>query len=199
MQRRELLAGLGSVATLGAAGAIAIRGFPSIESGSADREGAAGSDRADEEETNEAEPVKQVAVETIDAPGSDAGEVQVPATDRPTFIDFFGTWCPPCIDQMPALAEANERIGDEVLFISVTTEAVGRSVTEAEVVEWWDTHGGNWLLGIDPTAELAAQYNPPGYPAAFAIDATGTVQWSDSGVKTADELVAGIEQAFDDE
>jgi thiol-disulfide isomerase/thioredoxin len=199
MRRRELLAGLGSVATLGAAGAIAIRGFPSIEGGSADRDGVASSDRADGEETNEAEPVKQITVETINAPGSDAGEVQVPATDRPTFIDFFGTWCPPCIDQMPALAEANERIGEEVLFISVTTEAVGRSVTEAEVAEWWETHGGNWLLGIDPTAELAAQYNPPGYPAAFAIDTSGLVQWSGSGVKTADELVAGIEQAFDDE
>lgn len=199
MRRRELIAGIGSIATLGAAGAIAIGGFPSIDGSTAGQDGAVDGGATDGDSTGESRSVEQIPIETIDAPGSEAGEVRVPAADQPTFIDFFGTWCPPCIDQMPALAEANERVGDEVLFISVTTEAVGRSVTEDEVVEWWDTHGGNWLLGIDPTAELAAQYNPPGYPSAFAIDTTGTVQWSDSGVKTADELVAGIEQAFSNE
>ena len=187
MRRRELIAGVGSAAALGAGGAIAVGGLPSAGGDSSDDGGAAG-------ETERRDPI---AVETIDAPGSDAGEVRIPAAERPAFIDFFGTWCPPCIDQMPALAAANERVGDEVLFVSVTTENVGGSVTEAEVVEWWTTHGGEWTLGIDPTAELAARYNPPGYPAAFAIDEAGAVAWSDAGVKTADELVAGIERAME--
>jgi len=183
MRRRELLAGVGSAAALGAGGAVALGVFPSVET---DPSGDGGSDQRGQPDP--------IAVETIDAPGSEAGEVRIPGAE-PTFIDFFGTWCPPCIEQMPALAAANERVGDDVLFISVTTENVGGSVTKAEVVEWWETHGGNWTLGIDPTAELAARYAPPGYPAAFAIEPSGAVAWSDAGVKTADELVAGIEQA----
>ena len=194
MRRRDLLAGVGSVAVLGAGGAVALGGFPSV--GGSDASDAEGTDAPGEGGTDRTERPGPIAVETIDAPGSEAGEVRIPAAE-PTFIDFFGTWCPPCIEQMPALAEANERVGDDVLFVSVTTENVGGSVTKDEVVEWWETHGGNWTLGIDPTAELAARYAPPGYPAAFAIEASGTVAWSDAGVKTADELVAGIARAME--
>ncbi|WP_276256151.1 TlpA family protein disulfide reductase [Halomontanus rarus] len=187
MRRREILAGLGSVGAIGGAGLVSMYGLPPIE-------GSIGETDGDASPASVPDPI---TIETIDAPGSEDGEVSIPATDRATFIDFFGTWCPPCVEQMPALGEVNERIGESVRFVSVTTEAVGRSVREEEIVEWWDEHDGNWLLGIDPTAELAEQYLAGGYPSAVAIDDSGRVQWSESGVKTADELVAGIQQAID--
>lgn len=188
MQRREVLAGVGSVGILGSAGMAAIWGLPS-STGDPNASG-------NPVETNSAAP-DQITIETVDAPGSEAGDVQVPAVDQPTFIDFFGTWCPPCIEQMPALAAAHERIGSDVLFLSVTNEAVGSAVTEDELVEWWDKHGGNWLLGLDPTAELTARYLAGGYPSAVAIGPDGQVQWSDSGVKSTDELIMGIEQTLE--
>jgi|AntDeeMetagen192_2_1112575.scaffolds.fasta_scaffold00145_14 thiol-disulfide isomerase/thioredoxin len=190
MRRRDILAGVGSLGTIGGAGALAIRGPPSFGDGTDETQ----SGNSDGTGSPDTEPL---TIETIDAPGSEAGEVRVPASDRPTFIDFFGTWCPPCIEQMPALAVANDRIGDDVLFISITSEAIGRSVTKAELVDWWEKHDGNWSLGLDPTAELTARYLAGGYPSAVAIDTSGRVQWSDTGVKTADELVAGIEQALE--
>ena len=184
MRRREALAGIGGLGVFGAGGIVALNGIPSL-----DDDSSAGDDR-------DAPEPGLFSVETIDAPGSRDDVVSVPAPDQATFIDFFGTWCPPCVEQMPALADANERIGDTVRFMSVSTEAVGRSVMAEEVVEWWETSDGDWLLGIDPTAELAEQYLAGGYPSAAAIDANGRVQWSESGVKTADELVAGIERAI---
>ncbi|WP_126664587.1 TlpA family protein disulfide reductase [Haloterrigena salifodinae] len=186
MRRRDVLAGIGSLSVIGTAGTLAIRGPPSFD-GTDDPENANGSASV---------ATDSITIETVDAPGSEAGEVRVPAADRATFVDFFGTWCPPCIEQMPALAEANDRLGDDVLFLSVTSEAVGSSVTEDELIDWWENHDGNWLLGLDPTAELTARYLAGGYPSAVAIDADGRVQWSDSGVKTADELVAGIKRAL---
>lgn len=187
MRRRDLLAGLGSIGVLGGAGLVATGEVPSLGNQSEDR---ATRGTMDETETD------SVTIETINAPGSQGGQVTIPASDQATFIDFFGTWCPPCVEQMPALAEANKRVGDSVLFISVTTEAVGRSVTEQELVNWWETHDGNWLLGVDQRAELAARYLEGGYPSAVAIDTSGTVQWSEAGIKTADQLVAGIRQSL---
>ncbi|ELZ00205.1 TlpA family protein disulfide reductase [Natrialba aegyptia] len=189
MRRRDVLAGIGSLSVIGTAGALAIRGPPSFD----------GTDDPKNSNGSASTATDPITIETVDAPGSEAGEVRVPAPDRATFVDFFGTWCPPCIEQMPALAEANDRIGDDVLFLSATSEAVGSSVSEKELVGWWDEHGGNWLLGLDPTAELTARYLAGGYPSAVVIDADGRVQWSDSGVKTADELVAGIERAIEAE
>ncbi|WP_306058936.1 TlpA family protein disulfide reductase [Natronococcus wangiae] len=186
MRRRDVLAGLGSAGVIVGGGAIAVSGVPSTDD-LLDREG------------SQQEPDEPLEVETVDAPGSEAGTALVPATDRPTFVDVFGTWCPPCVEQMPALAEANDRIGDDVFFISVTNESVGEngSITEAELVDWWDEHDGNWTLGLDSTAEVTERYLVSGYPSAAAIDASGRVQWSESGVKTADELVAGIELALE--
>ncbi|TYL37391.1 redoxin [Natronococcus pandeyae] len=190
MRRRDVLAGLASVGVVGGGGVLAFRGVPSFETGSDDPEATDGAG---------ATAPDPITIETVEAPGSEAGEVRIPAPERVTFVDFFGTWCPPCIEQMPALAEANDRIGSDVLFLSVTNEAVGSSVTEDELVDWWDEHDGDWLLGLDPTAELTARYLAGDYPSAVAIDTDGRVQWSDSGVKTADELVAGIERALEAE
>lgn len=175
MRRRELLAGVGSVGILGGAAAVALGGLPSADGTDGDQ------------------PTRDpMSVETLDAPGSEAGTVDVPATGEPTFVDFFATWCDPCVAQMPALAEANERIGDDVVFLSVTAEGL----SDNEIIEWWERHNGGWLLARDPTAELTARYNSPGVPYGVAIDAAGTVQWSEPGAKTADELVAGIERAI---
>ena len=190
MRRRDVLAGLTSVGVVGGGGVLAVRGVPSFETGSDDPEATDGAG---------ATAPDSITIETVEAPGSEAGEVRIPAPERVTFVDFFGTWCPPCIEQMPALAETNDRIGSDVLFLSVTNEAVGSSVTEDELVDWWDEHDGDWLLGLDPTAELTSRYLAGGYPSAVAIDTDGRVQWSDSGVKTADELVAGIERALEAE
>ncbi|NKE35609.1 TlpA family protein disulfide reductase [Natronococcus sp. JC468] len=186
MRRRELLAGVGSAGVIAGAGAVAASGVPSV-------------DELLGRESDQPEPEEPLEVETVDAPGSEAGTATVPASDRATFVDIFGTWCPPCVEQMPALAEANDRIGDEVLFISVTSESVGEngSITRAELADWWDEHGGDWTIGLDPTAAVTERYLESGYPSAAAIDATGRLRWSESGVKTADELVAGIERALE--
>ncbi|SFR31056.1 TlpA family protein disulfide reductase [Halorubrum sodomense] len=180
MRRRHLLAGLASVGVLGGAGAVATGGVPN----------ALGGEEAPE-------PIEPVTLDTVDAPGSRDGEVTIPAPDRPTFVDFFGTWCPPCAEQMPALAAAHDRIGDEVLFVSVTTEPVGGAVSEETIVDWWTKHGGDWLVAADVTAVLAARLNVGKYPSARAIDASGRVRWATSGTHTAEEFVEGIRRAID--
>ncbi len=183
MRRRDVLAGLGSLGVVGGGVVVAMNGLPSPSTDS---------------ETNETDTTTDpVTIQTLDAPGSTAGEVSLPATDQPTFIDFFATWCDPCKKQMPDLAEAHERIGSDVLFISVTNENVGTSLTKEAVVDWWETHDGSWSLGIDPDQKLASQLLRGNIPYAVAMDASGTVQWSDQGRKNADQLVAGIEQALE--
>jgi len=180
MKRRDLLAGLASVGAIGGAGLVATGTIPDAFSNG-----------------NETpEPVESTTLDTIEAPGSRDGEVTIPADNQATFVDFFGTWCAPCVEQMPALGEAENRIGDEVRFVSVTTEDVGGSVSEERVVEWWRENDGDWLVAADVTAELAAKLNVGGYPTAVTLDSTGRIQWSESGIHTADEIVAGIETAL---
>lgn len=185
MRRRDVLAGLGSAGVLAGAGAVAAFGVPSLGNESDDSSGLVG---------RQYEPYE---IETVDAPGSDAGTISVPAPEQPTFIDFFATWCDPCIEQMDALSTAHDRVGDEVVFLSVTNEPVGESITRDELAQWWEENDGDWTIGLDPTSELTSLYWGTPYPTAVSIDASGTVSWHASGVKTADQLVDGIERALE--
>jgi thiol-disulfide isomerase/thioredoxin len=173
------LAGLASVGALGGAGAVATGSVPGALGGGA------------------SEAIEPVTIRTIDAPGSRDGEVTIPADRRPTFVDFFGTYCSPCIEQMPDLGEAADHVGDEVLFVSVTNEDVGGAMPEEQLVNWWEEHDGDWLVAADVTAALAGKFSISGYPTAIVLDASGRVTWRESGKHTADEIVAGIETAID--
>lgn len=179
MRRRHLLAGIASAGALGAGGIVATGNVPAALGGSS------------------TEPVEPITLDTIEAPGSRDGEVTLPAEGQVTFVDFFGTWCAPCIEQMPALGEAADRVGDDVAFVSVTTEDVGGSLSEAELADWWRKHDGDWLVGADPTAELAAKLDVGGYPTAVVLDSTGRIRWSDSGTHSADSLVEEIERVLE--
>ena len=203
MRRRELVAGLASVGVLGGGGAVAsgaIQVGSLSTSGPAENSGgAAGTSDGDESrgENDGASPVDPVTLQTVNAPGSRDGEVTLPAPNRPTFVDFFATWCGPCEEQMPALAAAHERLGDEVLFVSVTTEPVGEVIAPEAVTDWWRENDGDWLVAADVSAELAARLSVSSYPSARAIDASGRVRWATSGTHTTEEFVEGIETALD--
>lgn len=51
------------------------------------------------------------------------------------FLNFWATWCPPCVAELPEIQKAYEKHGDEVFFILVTNQ-------EPEVVEaFMEKHG----------------------------------------------------------
>lgn len=176
MRRREVLAGLGSLGTLGGAGAITVYGLPSGDDAGAD------------------EPRhKPIEVTTVEAPGSEPGTLRIPDTGGVTFLEFFATTCSVCKDGMPELAAAHDRVGDDVTFLSVTNESE-RLVDDAALREWWREHGGEWTLGRDPTSELVVYYGTS-TPTAVVFDADGRVHWESTGRKTADEVVDAIERA----
>ncbi|MFP9060445.1 TlpA family protein disulfide reductase [Natrialbaceae archaeon A-chndr2] len=181
MRRRDYIAGLGSLGVLATGGVVATQGAGPIQ------------DRLQRWFGPDVEPLE---VETADVRGSEPGTMQIPTLEGPMFLDFFGTWCPPCIEQMPALAAVHEHLGGEVTFVSITNEAVGASITEEELADWWIEHDGNWTVALDRNVELAERYGLSGYPLAVAIDEYGVVQWSETGVKTEAELIDGIEQAL---
>lgn len=171
MRRRDLLAGAASAGVVGV-GAWAVTA------------GSLGSGH---------EPV---TLETIEAPGSESGEVRVPDLGRVSFLDFFGTWCGPCATQMPALADAHGRVeGTDVQFLSITNEPIGRTLSREEVAAWWAEHDGAWTVAHDANHRLTERHDVTRLPTAVVLDGENAVTWSHVGIAEADELVAAIEDA----
>jgi thiol-disulfide isomerase/thioredoxin len=93
-------------------------------------------------------------------------------------VDFWATWCPPCVAEIPnvtAAYEKHHRDGFEVIAVSLDTskEKLERFVQERKLpwpqifFEEEDKRGGE-----NP---LARQYNVEGIPATFLLDQDGKV------------------------
>ncbi len=175
MRRRDLLAGAASASAVGL-------GAWTVTSGSLGTGSSVGPD--------------PLVLETIDAPGSEAGEVRVPKPGVVTFIDFFGTWCSPCIEQMAALGRAHDAIkGERVQFLSVTNEPVGETLSREEIARWWADHGGAWTVALDAEDGLTERHDVTRLPTAVVLDPEGTVTWEHTGLVDATRMVKVIRTA----
>jgi len=63
----------------------------------------------------------------------------------------------------------------------VTNELIGRGTPRDELRRWWDTHGGAWPVGIDRDGAVVAAIGASSIPSLAIVDATGAIQWTDSG------------------
>ena len=87
-------------------------------------------------------------------------------------IDFWATWCPPCIFQVPELNKfwtANQQAGD-VTVLGVAVDAEGASV----VAPWVKEQGVRYQILIGSEA-LAREFGALGFPTLVIVKPDGTI------------------------
>lgn len=164
MRRRELLAGLAGLGTVGGGAAVAVHGVPFGQSDGAER-------------------IDSLDLSVIEAPDDEEPpeRMAIPREGEVTFLEIFATWCGICQDMMPDLAAVYEEVGDEVQFVSVTYEPVGQTVEEDHVREWWADHGGTWPVAHDADLELTGRVDANGVPYSFILDESNRLVWRHRG------------------
>ena len=88
-------------------------------------------------------------------------------------LNFWATWCPPCVEEMPSLVrmQQNLRASDIVVF------AVSVDVDEAIYKKFLNDYNAKELLTVrDPEQVGAKLYGTTGFPETFIIDRSGVVQ-----------------------
>ena len=110
---------------------------------------------------------------------------------RVVVIDFWATWCAPCVFQIPVLNEfwaAHRADGVEVLGIAVDVE--GSDVVRSFVEE----HGVRYpiLLGSE---SLARDFGALGFPTLFVLGRDGRIATVHTGVIDGETLEAAVASA----
>ena len=91
---------------------------------------------------------------------------------QPVWITFWASWCPPCRAESPELVAAHQRHAAAGLVII----AVDVGEDPAAVESYVDKAGLPFLIGLDRSTEIAAQYRVRGLPTHYFIDAGGVVR-----------------------
>ncbi len=136
-----------------------------------------------------------VTIETLDAPGSEAGDRVVPVPETVTVLEFFATWCTTCAGYMETLRRVDREV--DAAMISVTNEPVGISVDREEVVDWWRKHDGAWTVGLDDEMTLTTELDATSVPYTVVFDREGRVTYANAGTTSAEQLVGAVKAATD--
>ena len=90
---------------------------------------------------------------------------------KPVLVNFWASWCGPCIEEAPVLERAAQRYAEKGLVV------IGIDVWDGEqdARAFLQRHGITYPNGIDPTGAIAIDYGVGGVPESFFIDRNGTL------------------------
>ena len=101
---------------------------------------------------------------------------------KPALVNFWATWCPPCVKELPNLIELSKLQGEAVRVIGVSVDASPQDVRrfikrqELPYTLAWDSEGIAARLGFDSI------------PVTVALDASGRVAAVHHGYASKDDL-----------
>lgn len=90
---------------------------------------------------------------------------------KPTIINFWATWCPPCRRELPALEAAYQVYQDQIGFVAVDVKESAETVTP-----FIEELGLTFPVAIDPDGRVSdVGYEVRGLPTTLFVDARGVV------------------------
>jgi len=123
-------------------------------------------------------------------------------------VEFWATWCPPCVASMPHLSEIQKKHYDDgVQIISVTDEDVDtvdgflkRTVRGEDELTYKELTS-TYCLTADPDGSTSREYmeaaGQNGIPTAFIVGKSGLIEWTGHPMKLEAPLQEVIANTWD--
>ena len=107
---------------------------------------------------------------------------------RPVVLNFWASWCGPCVEELPLLREAAAAHAGEGLAV---VGIVFRDRSEA-ARDFMARNGATWPAAMDPGDRVASAYGILGPPETYFIARDGTIAARQIGPVDADSLDAQL-------
>jgi peroxiredoxin len=90
---------------------------------------------------------------------------------KPVLLNFWATWCPPCVQEVPDLVALQQQMGDKVVVLAVSMD-----VDEGAYKSFTAKRMPGLLTVRDPDHKSSTLYGTFAYPETFLIDKDGKIQ-----------------------
>ena len=106
-------------------------------------------------------------------------------SDGPVLINFWATWCAPCIKEMPYLDQFEKKYKDK--GFSVLAVSVDNQKSLSQVRSFIKTKKFSFDIFLDPNMQIFKKLNGNLMPTNVLIDKSGIVVWRHYGYLPGDE------------
>jgi cytochrome c biogenesis protein CcmG, thiol:disulfide interchange protein DsbE len=90
---------------------------------------------------------------------------------KPLVLNFWATWCPPCVEEIPSMMRLQQQLGNRVQILAVSTDidnaAYHRFIADKKV---------NFLTVRDGDQEANTMYGTFKFPETYIIDSKGVIR-----------------------
>ena len=107
---------------------------------------------------------------------------------KPVILNFWASWCGPCVSEMPEFQEVFNELGQEVTFLMVNAG----DETAQDVKSFLQQTGYTFPIYYDTANSAAIAYGLSAYPTTFFINAKGEVVTYAVGAIDKATLLKGI-------
>ena len=88
-----------------------------------------------------------------------------------TIINFWATWCPPCVEEIPSLNQLKQEMqGKDFELISINYAEDSKTI-----IEFLKKVNVEFPVLLDPDGEFAQKWNVIAYPSTFVINKQGKI------------------------
>jgi len=91
---------------------------------------------------------------------------------HPVLLNFWATWCPPCVDEVPSLEDLARRLkGTDMRMLAVSVD------DEWEQIRRFFAKGSDIGVLLDKSHDIPKKFGTEKFPETFMIDSAGRIRY----------------------
>ncbi|PTD94807.1 hypothetical protein C9439_00585 [archaeon SCG-AAA382B04] len=128
---------------------------------------------------------KEITIQTRDFTLKNLKGEEITLTDysgKIIILDFMGTNCPACAEEMSHLKQIKQQYGDQVVILSIATES------QQKLIKFKQNHDAIWQFLIDQDYKVFSQNNVEYIPKIMIFNQQGDLIYQGEGETTAQTM-----------
>ena len=111
--------------------------------------------------------------------------------DKPVYLNFWATWCPPCVKELPHIQSKYEQYKDRIRFLAISVDS-----EQDAPAQFISSKGYTFTVGYGNEREISRAYNIEAIPASYIIGTDGTIKAQIVGSMDEADLESFLQKAF---